>query len=49
MPVRVVSEGCAETHRRNSDLCVSGESKGIGPLMRPPLARGVWPVQKTQT
>lgn len=38
-------------HRRYMDLCVSGESNkpGIGPLTLPPRARGVCPVQKTQT
>lgn len=34
----------------NTDLWVSGESSSTGgPLNRPPLAMGVWPVQKTHT
>jgi hypothetical protein len=36
-------------HRRNIDLCVSGESKGRGPLTLPPRTTGVWPVQNIHT
>jgi hypothetical protein len=38
-----------EVYRRNIDLCVSGESKGFGPLILPPRATGVLPVQNIQT
>lgn len=38
-------------YRRNTDLCVKGESKsvGMGPLILPPRATGVLPVQKMHT
>jgi hypothetical protein len=31
------------------DLCVKGLSKTVGPLILPPRATGVCPVQNTQT
>lgn len=38
-------------HRLYADLWLSGESKGagMGPLIRPPRAMGVLPVQNMQT
>jgi hypothetical protein len=45
----IVDFGCG--YRRNTDLCVRGESKsvGMGPLTLPPRATGVLPVQKMHT